>query len=52
LSILPLVLVVVLLAGCNGSDEPTTVPDDQTAVYFDGLNELVSMRAEAGKTFD
>jgi len=52
LSILPLVLVVGLLAGCNGSDEPTTVPDDQTAVYFDGLNELVSMRAEAGKTFD
>ena len=45
-----MVLLVVLLAGCSGSDEPT--PADQTAVYFDGLSELIEMRAEAGKTFD
>ena len=51
LRIFPLLLVVVLLAGCSGSDEPTPVPGDQTAVYFDGLNELVELRTEADKMF-
>ena len=52
ISILPLVLVVVLFAGCSGSDEPTPSPADLTAVYFDGLSELIELRVEAGETFE
>ena len=52
ISILPLVLVVVLFAGCSGSDEPTPSPADLTAVYFDGLSELMELRVEAGETFE
>lgn len=52
LGILPLVLVVVLLAGCSGSDEPTPTPADPTVVYLDGLSELVSLRTDADKTFE
>lgn len=51
LSIIPLLLAVVLIAGCSGSDEPTPVPSDQTAIYYDGLNELIGLRGEAGEKF-
>jgi hypothetical protein len=47
-----MVLAVVLLAGCTGSDEPNPTPADPTAVYLDGLSELVALIAEAGKTFE
>jgi hypothetical protein len=51
LGVISMVLLVVLLAACSGSDEPTPTPADQTAVYFDGLSELIELRAEAGEKF-
>lgn len=45
-------LVVVLVAACSGSDDPATTPPDQTAVYYEGLNELIGLRAKASQTFE
>ena len=47
-----MVLAVVLLAGCSGSDESNPTPADPTQVYLDGLSELVALRDDAGKTFE